>query len=285
MQLYHSKFLKKLLVYYPRLIEDDLWCDFEKELGNLIIPEELTSSFEAPYYASEEYRDNDLQYNRITVELELFPVSKSLKEIFLAWIKQADSDPCEPFYKLDSDSVFFSFNYTHTLERIYGIQDQHILHIHNKIGNEIIYGHDYSTDKWEKTNLPEYYEVMNQQNVPNEYISDIDFSIRDGYEALGTFYTKSGKHPEANIANHESFWKKISTVDEIVVLGTSLANGDEKYIRHIASCVNLDKVKWILYFHKENQEQELKQKVIQAGVPEPHLTTYCSKTLQKGAHI
>ena len=38
--------------------------------------------------------------------------------------------------------MFLNFNYTHTLERLYGIASERILHIHGQIG-----------DKWDKIEL------------------------------------------------------------------------------------------------------------------------------------
>lgn len=40
----------------------------------------------------------------------------------------------------DRDMQFFTFNYTKTLQKLYGIKK--VIHIHNRVGQKLIFGHE-----------------------------------------------------------------------------------------------------------------------------------------------
>lgn len=71
-----------------------------------------------------------------------------LEETFQNWIREvqilikiSSIFPKSGLRKLfkEEDAMFFSFNYTKTLEKIYDIKD--VTHIHNQVGEKLIFGH------------------------------------------------------------------------------------------------------------------------------------------------
>ena len=57
------------------------------------------------------------------------------------WINSLQISKVKKVYELDKSSLFITFNYTEVLERVYRIPASNILHIHNKVGEELICGH------------------------------------------------------------------------------------------------------------------------------------------------
>lgn len=76
-------------------------------------------------------------------------IAKSLPEIFARWISTIDVKNAEvkkDFENLlieDENNFFITFNYTKTLEEIYGINENYICHIHGYIDEDsnILVGH------------------------------------------------------------------------------------------------------------------------------------------------
>ena len=59
-------------------------------------------------------------------------LSDIINEAFTKWLRSISLAKTPKFFILDKDAYYLTFNYTDTLETIYGIQDRHVLHIHGK---------------------------------------------------------------------------------------------------------------------------------------------------------
>lgn len=167
---------------------DEIWSDFENllahpDFNNL---EEIFYGYE-PDYLSDRESDRDgiiLQAEvngNLQYELEMFAdnAEKSLNEV--------DIKP-EVKKIVSLSGLYITFNYTHTLEKIYQIPESQILHIHGEVGkNNLVLG--YPAGNFE----PEEYfvdirEKGNGQYASfkiEEYISGIeDYYIRSAFEEL-----------------------------------------------------------------------------------------------------
>ncbi|MEL2356136.1 AbiH family protein, partial [Klebsiella pneumoniae] len=78
---------------------------------------------------------------------------------------------------INRDSYFFTFNYTNTLQDIYGVPDENILHIHGnaKIGQNLVIGHDV------------FYE--NSLNIDSG--PDQDIRVSDAYDYIDSYFKNS----------------------------------------------------------------------------------------------
>ena len=96
--------------------------------------EEIFAGY-APDYSSDRESDRDDILNQVSI-------NGNLKEAVAEFARKADAylenvDRMEFFEELlDSNGYYISFNYTHTLENVYNIPEERIIHIHGEVGRK-----------------------------------------------------------------------------------------------------------------------------------------------------
>lgn len=131
----------------------EYWKDVEAALGRLNFNEAL--DWLEPHLDKE--GDVDISKTSYlyedTVSTLINPTLK-IKELFPEWINTINLDhatPKETFQQLiDSMDFFLSFNYTETLEQVYGIPETQVCHIHGTQNSEIFFGHGNDKDRTEE---------------------------------------------------------------------------------------------------------------------------------------
>lgn len=139
----------------------NLWLDFENTLAkisNNFIRDKLYERMEAENLTTSEFEDiydpDPAWCESIYVQnMNLYDLYNPLQEVFVSWINSIEEtqEPKEPEYKpmpaypvQKEDSYFVVFNYTHTLQKLYGIQDINICYPHGQANSEILppqFGH------------------------------------------------------------------------------------------------------------------------------------------------
>jgi hypothetical protein len=120
---------------------DRPWSDFESSLGTYNWQElfdewNFTDPTSESFKVSETYSLGD-ELNERADELH-----SSIKECFCEWVNEIDESMASKQMVFEPEARFISFNYTATLELVYGIDDSRILHIHGKAErDDIIFGH------------------------------------------------------------------------------------------------------------------------------------------------
>lgn len=76
-----------------------------------------------------------------------------------------------------ADNIFLTFNYTETLEEVYGINEDRVCHIHGKQGENILFGHG---------NTKDYTDEYMSKNIGSENsLSELDnFLKKDTKQAM-----------------------------------------------------------------------------------------------------
>ncbi len=195
----------------------DFWNDFENSLL------ELNDVAINMHYGKEIEGLKDI---RLDCDYSYAIIRKSFSE----WIKNIDFD-C--FSLNDNycfqDSLFINFNYTDTLTRKFGIDDNDIIHIHGKANDpeSIIFGHG--------------------KSVNTDPIA-VQFGGRfAGLYVIGTILNKFYKNPPAQwrlvqkrLQNKCTDFKE---VEDIYILGHSLGKSDKHYFKQLKKFLP-EKVKW-----------------------------------------
>jgi len=133
--------------------EPEWWNEFETNLGKpfaVKLYAEGVAFENQPDYASDDYRSRDLYVAEYEVERELGGLINDLKSDFQEWASQLPAGNGGLVVKLDTkNSVFLTFNYSLTLEKLYGIPIDRVTHIHGNAldKDSIVVGHgcDYSS--------------------------------------------------------------------------------------------------------------------------------------------
>lgn len=216
--------------------QDEMWSDFENLLGcpDFSSLEEIFDGY-APDYLSDHEGDRD----GIILQVEL---NGQLKDALAAFANHADqymmtyAKPINGIDDLlDRESYYLNFNYTHTLEYVYGIASQNVLHIHGEAGmNNLALGYP----EGHFTPEPYLYDIRQKGRGPyveksiEDYINGIeDYYVRTAYSDLYDKCKSFSKRIRVDLL--ENFLNQHQcAIDEIVVYGHSCAI-DFDYFRYL----------------------------------------------------
>lgn len=248
----------------------DLWSDFERSLEKDIDYDSLSEiiSENTPNIASDDFRDRDWGVAQFYVERECNELLKNIRSGFEEWIESLEISQARKRYKLDMSANYITFNYTNVLERIYKIPILNILHIHNKVGEELIFGHG---KKLEDFNVEEalygdrniFLSTDEHGNIESNEVGHEKFAE----DSVCAFYDKMRKHTEEVIQNNSAFFSNLSTIEEVVVLGHSYNEIDLPYFRKIAESIN-DNAKWVLCYYSDEDKENAKKLMEEIKVTE-----------------
>ena len=218
-----------------RLIEDikmnSDWSSFEEDLGNI----EYERLVDRSNYDNE---DDDAIFHQVRnnsdLAREYFKSFDDFPRLFSDWIESIDTSWVRPKSKykavFSNDDLFLTFNYTDLLENTYGIPTERICHIHGKMGEQLIFGHDNAEDAYEA-----------------------DFLSGDADIYFNKMHHKLFKDTRKCINAHKRFLDRISAVDEIYFLGWSMATVDLDYLSYIGNLLSSKSV--IIHFTKYDEEK------------------------------
>lgn len=219
----------------------DIWSDFE---NNLAHPDfnQLENIFNGcwPDYSSEHESDRE----RMKIQVD---ISVNLYESLYEFAKKADKAVSHihllPKYKQEfsKEDCFLSFNYTHTLEWLYNIKPENILHIHGEVGrNNLLLGYPTGTYNPEKYRYDPTFKGRGRciDLTIEEYLQRMidedrftDFRIIDAYDNLIDKVKSFYKEPQINLLHYFLIDK---CVDEIIVIGHS-CKIDFEYFEYLNS--------------------------------------------------
>lgn len=221
--------------YYLHKKNSDFWSDFEENLGNL--DDDLLREYGLNYledYGCDNWRDafhHDYQYELSNV---IDRIINGLRKHFLIWLSQISFEHVtQQGILLDHDAFYLTFNYTHTLEKIYNIPKHNIIHIHGtftgKENDEIIFGHG---------------------GHPYLIGKDIeDPRIEEGERIIKDYFEKTTKPVKQIIhRNKKFFYKMITEVTKLTIIGHSMNNIDYPYFHRIGNSIK-DRAEWTYYYH------------------------------------
>lgn len=237
---------------------ENLWYSFEDALGTL----DSDTLQESNYcyltgYSDEDWRDNanhDYQYE---IQMEL-SFASHISSYLCEWIKSINThiSPKSHIIIFDDNCIFLSFNYTDTLETVYGISEDRILYIHGKAmrGDPLIVGHhdadlfcgdsNPSPNKW-----AQYHD---------DYLDDIrEIEAR---KIIKSYFQETYKDTGYIIRNNRNFFDSLCDVDEVWIIGHSMSHIDFDYFAEIKKQVSRS-CKWNITCH-DLSDRERKEKIL-----------------------
>lgn len=224
------------------LDKNDLWSDFENGLGT---------------FSWKSFFD---EHNQIDLEDENFKPSEAfgleddliqetdeliarIRFAFEDWIAQISLDSVTKKLEIDTKSKFLSFNYSLTLEMVYGVSNQNLLHIHGEIENNLgslIFGHN---------------QELEQEDELDENGDSNRTLFSDSENVVKRTYYSFQKPVNDTIEKNINFFESLSDIEEIIILGHSLNSIDIPYLKEIKKYVN-DKCIWNVSFYKNEEVAE-----------------------------
>ena len=239
---------KELYDFLERYIDvaGDWWNDFERSLCEIDIPKLIR---ETPL----ENRPIDPRFPSSfshPASWRLDSVRESISLKFTEWVKTLDGVKIKKKIELPEACLYISFNYTDTLERVYGIKENRIVYIHGKAsrGDELIYGHG-----------------KNQFVLENDVMEKFHLHRSDDFLIAGTYGDS-----ERELTSHISYWQKyiqlasyydvlrpaVAGANNVCVYGLSFSEVDYPYLQWIAE-KNLN-LRWRVSWHTEKDKERIK---------------------------
>lgn len=250
--------------------KDIWWQDFEMNLGEGY---EFEVEFENMAYQTIEEMvtdDGDEMYDiedTLNIYFEdYYKFMRKLNETVLKWINSIDLSGVKRITKRihSEESLYFSFNYTDVLEKIYDIPEEKVCHIHgSKCERQVIMGHgniDVINKFKDRTIEEENRFEKNRATVSN---------------GIYEFYTASFKDTKKIIEEHTLEFNKYSGVKEIHIYGHSFGEVDIPYFKEIKKKVLKD-ADWYFYIYCKPIEfvevkKEWKNKLKNLRICDKHL--------------
>lgn len=236
----------------------DLWKTFEDEIGKPNVEEMLGFAESLTDGMPEEgVKDTLDAYWR-----DQYGFSKKFQNYVLEWLEGIDSAEASVQKKElvnNVTDIFINFNYTDTLERVYGISN--VLHIHGGIPSctdiPPIMGHG------NRKLIALYREKAEKaQEEFVEWKESICNAVADYVEDLY-------KDTEKIICQNENFFSSLSDVDRVICFGLSFGAVDVPYIKRIEKAIK-PTAKWEIYYHTPASHESLESVFNSVGIAEKY---------------
>lgn len=258
----HPEFLRAFESHYyiypannDKAQKEMLWNELEKNLANIdedIIVEEalqMDMGLESGDVGIEE-----TLYEYFTEEYKYIErLSKYLKQ-WVRTIRIRDVKPRTSMINNIEEALYINFNYTAVLERVYGIREGEVIHIHGSLREheyDPVLGHG-NIERIEKIDerLEEAELIYDEKQI------SICKVVRDYYERT---------YKDVNRYIHRLSKLKDKKIDEVHVIGHSVAGVDLPYFRKIEYCVK-HQAKWIVYYFSYDERERICNDLISCGI-------------------
>lgn len=248
-----NEFAAEILLNAMDKAAGENWCNFEDALAYI----NFDNKFPLPNHKENETDEEDqmlMQQYLLYMDMltsGFINCSKIWQDLFRLWIKEIQSTIDRGNYQSkasllklfsDPEMQFFSFNYTKTLQKLYGVKK--VIHIHNRVGQKLIFGHD-------KSGKVGLYQNMNYEdgsNISSSFLDDMVLSFK-----------KDTASPMKKYAN---FFRSLNcNIDRVYSYGFSYGKVDRVYIKEIISRIS-ENTLWLFTEHEAHNHEALRIKKI-----------------------
>ena len=242
--------------------DSDWWKRFEENLATAvtseIVKEEVQENY--PDFGSDDFRDADWYAAEYAVEGILSDAYGIIKDAFNCWIANVPmGDEDRKIDLITDEAVFLTFNYTSTLEDLYNISDDKILHIHGKAGtgDELILGHGVSADE---------IESILEADYPTDEEEGDDYVVQNAKRAAINGVYNQRKNVEEIISKHEEWFNSLNEVTHIYIYGHSLGGVDVPYFEKILSVVKRKDVRIEVSDYNDDNKTTIEEFMKREGI-------------------
>lgn len=233
--------------------ESPLWSEFETNLSGLSTQSVLEACSDLlPHYASETFRDRDRYNFQYEVERIVDLLTTKLIKAFSEFIRAVDYPISTPFniLNLEKNAHYLNFNYTETLSKYYNIPSEKISFIHGRAADKnkkLRLGHGINPANFQPKPCtpPEGQSGEEYEQWFQDQADQFDHSYDLGEQEIYKYFSKSFKDAPTNITEKNYFFSQIGDIDEIYILGHSMAEVDMPYFIKLKHSIPSN-AKWIV---------------------------------------
>lgn len=244
----------EMLVYAMDHASGEDWHDFEDALGRINYYHKLPGPTDEEH--NEEDPDHNQKMGQYLLRTDAFSngIIKSAEEcwpeFFSEWIKTVEEkiekgvySPKPSLIALFSDPTakFMSFNYTKTLQHLYGV---HVVkHIHNRVGQKLVFGHGDDRAEYD-----EPYDDEWRSPVYSSFLNDFIQFLR--------------KDTDKQIKKYNDFFKKLNhSIDKVYSYGFSYSKVDSPYLKEVINHISANATWFFTSYEAQNAQEFGKKKI------------------------
>jgi hypothetical protein len=270
---FHTQYndrLDEYFLHFTDFFDDQEWSNFEENLGifdedNFRESAALEPSMDDMIESSKYMNGYNDEISQKTDELV-----DDVTSAFTAWIRGIDVKQATKFMEFPKGFKFINFNYTSTLQDVYSVPDEDVLHIHGKARGNVIFGHGMGSGNQSSTMEPNLDEPW----------------FEESYQTLASVTDRFHKPVNEILENHREHLEKYGDVTKIIVLGHSINDIDIPYLKCILNAY--PDVAWRNWNHKGEENDgvsDTHDKLLSLGVPDDKLFSLSSKNLARAYPI
>jgi hypothetical protein len=271
----------------PAAMWDPLWSEFEAALADFdfqTVFEDHSDLIANP--ASDDWSDGDWDTYEMKMEEVVEELTTELFAAFKEFILQVDypADVDAQKLKLDNGAFFLNFNYTDTLERYYGIPEDHILYIHHKAETPetaLVLGHgmDPAKFKREEPQPPAGADEEGLYEWRQRMADDWEFSSDKALDKILSYFAGSHKETAKVIDANRAFFAELGDTTRVIVLGHSLAPVDQPYLKNILEA-NGYRAHWLVSYYNPDDVPGFIAALTDMGLPENQIDSFKMADIQ-----
>lgn len=244
------------------------WSDFENNLGHFDW-KEFYDVHNHLDFAAEDFRPSYAFGLEDDLTEQANTLVDTIKECFHDWIAQIDVSLASRKMSFSGTDLFLTFNYTSTLQLVYGIDGENVLHIHGRSDtfDDLIFGHG--------AMMEEEPELDENGDSNRTMFSDAENAAKYPFYALQ-------KQVNDIIDKNSIFFHSLDGISTISVIGHSLNDIDLPYLEEVAR--NTKGAKWLVYCYKPEDEDHHIQQLLKCGVQRGDITVCTYADLQRTSY-
>ena len=260
---------------YNNAWEHYWWRDFENSLAqlNIIYYANKKGNLYDPEYIKDGSIEEKTEYASKKVIEEFSKINDSLRNAFQKWLSDVYKN-CPKDKKIlfpNEDSIFLTFNYTKTLEDIYGIDAKRIYHIHGIIDDKdsMKFGHGLGKVelndmlKSQELRVGEAWNKKLNRMISLQIVTPthIELAASSSLESLVTLK----KDVEGCIKKNQQFFNEILDVERIYVYGFSFSSIDMPYLEKIIRRTKPE-THWVISWYSQDDKRRIIDFVIRYDI-------------------
>jgi len=282
-----SHLLDLLESHIDPMSDDDLWARFEENLAKMDVESILSAhSDRLPDYVSDEFRSRDRYVFPDIMEDTLENLTDGLVNRFKDFILNVKTleSAQEKRLRLKKNALFFTFNYTATLENLYQIDSQYIFHIHNHAyskHNNIILGHGIDPENLKDADKipPKGLSFKEEAEWFQRLDDDYEYSYDTGKETIYRYFKRSYKPTKEIIEEHSHYFTSLSKIISVYILGHSLSDVDLPYIQKIKVSVSINTI-WHVSYYGAKEKASHNKTMLNLGIKKENIKMVTLNKLQ-----
>ena len=242
--IYVDEFAVEILLSTMDKICGENWSNFEEALAQI----DFSNKFPPPVHEVDETDEEDcykMQYYLLYMDMltsAFIKCTNLWQESFRVWVKGIEQeietrkyDTIPALKELFSrpDTQFFTFNYTKTLQILYGVKK--VIHIHNRSGQKLIFGHGAKDIM--------YGGLGGDSQICSSFLDDMVMSFK--------------KDTTTPMKKYNKFFKKLklnSSVDKIYSYGFSYSKVDSIYTKELIKRTSPETTWYFTEFDAQDKE-------------------------------